>query len=311
MSYASCVEPASVECVAKNLRKANNGTNDEVADADDIVVESSSDTGSIRAEHVAVNLPIIPESNPLCALTMREVSVVSSGNLPATREGADENEELADVSNIDVDMASALCTESVQAKHVSNNLPNAPESQSHCAVNMTDSSVVHENLSSTHEGENELADVNSIDVSMANTRGTEVALARHTTKRLRKARKPCCQCAYHSAVFKSNFSIARHAYKKVVARKNVKKTRWSEAEKDAVCSSLSEFIESKTVPGKKHCVKAIAESRGVLSGRSWKHVKFTVKNIITANHSAKKDFPELHTNSGGNVELRDDGDTDD
>ncbi len=53
--------------------------------------------------------------------------------------------------------------------------------------------------------------------------------------------------------------------------------RWPCEEKKAVYSSLHDFIKNGMVPNKEACMKAIAESGGVLSQRSWRHVKFAVK----------------------------------
>lgn len=64
----------------------------------------------------------------------------------------------------------------------------------------------------------------------------------------------------------------------VVLKKNDRRP-WSTSEKKAVYSNLHVFIRQGRVPGKEACMKAIADSGGVLSGRSWKHVKFAIKNL--------------------------------
>ena len=59
------------------------------------------------------------------------------------------------------------------------------------------------------------------------------------------------------------------------------KTPWSREEKQAIYSSLHDYIKRGIVPGKEACIKAIEHSGGLLSQRTWRHVKFAVKNLLT------------------------------
>ena len=56
---------------------------------------------------------------------------------------------------------------------------------------------------------------------------------------------------------------------------------WAAAEKDALFKHFVDNIRSRTVPGKKEC-EAARSKFSVLSSREWRHIKFAVKNIISA-----------------------------
>ena len=63
----------------------------------------------------------------------------------------------------------------------------------------------------------------------------------------------------------------------------VKKRPWSADEKNAVFQHLDECIKKGVVPSKKQCLEAVEKSDGILANRSWQHVKFAVKNILSAS----------------------------
>ena len=60
----------------------------------------------------------------------------------------------------------------------------------------------------------------------------------------------------------------------------VVKHRWTKEEKKAVLGQLGPFITSGVVPGKGPCEECIKKSQGALSSRSWKAVKYFVKNEV-------------------------------
>jgi len=64
------------------------------------------------------------------------------------------------------------------------------------------------------------------------------------------------------------------------ARKCVKKP-WSNAEKSALFSHFKSHIRARKVPGKKECEEARTKLP-VLFSRTWQHIKFAIKNIITS-----------------------------
>ena len=59
------------------------------------------------------------------------------------------------------------------------------------------------------------------------------------------------------------------------------KKAWTAAEKDALFAHFVDNIHSRRVPGKKECEEAMNKFP-VLSSREWRHIKFAVKNIISA-----------------------------
>jgi len=65
------------------------------------------------------------------------------------------------------------------------------------------------------------------------------------------------------------------------------KVPWSSAEKSAIFSSLRLYILQSRVPGKEACVDAISKSNGNLNSRSWRQVKYCVKNIIDSSQKLK------------------------
>jgi hypothetical protein len=71
-----------------------------------------------------------------------------------------------------------------------------------------------------------------------------------------------------------------------MADRHAAKMPWSAAEKAAVMDGLREFIKKGNVPGKVQCEKVIAKSGHVLKNRSWRHVKFCIKNIIDSSQRA-------------------------
>jgi len=73
-----------------------------------------------------------------------------------------------------------------------------------------------------------------------------------------------------------------------VVRRQIKKhacvkTPWTREEKQAVYSSLHDYIKDGIVPGKAACMKAITDT-SILSRRSWKHVKYAVKNMLASGN---------------------------
>lgn len=72
------------------------------------------------------------------------------------------------------------------------------------------------------------------------------------------------------------------------SRKTVTKVAWSTDEKEAVLKSLGMYLKKGTVPGKKDCEKAKADSGNVLANRSWFQIKYYVKNTITASKRLTK-----------------------
>ena len=61
---------------------------------------------------------------------------------------------------------------------------------------------------------------------------------------------------------------------------------WTKQEKDAVREQFSTFIATGQVPGKRYCDEAIQKDRR-LAKRSWKHIKYCVKNIISTSKSKR------------------------
>jgi len=72
-------------------------------------------------------------------------------------------------------------------------------------------------------------------------------------------------------------------YQRKDASRRVKKRPWSADEKNAVFQHLDACIKKGLVPSKKQCLEAIEKSDGILANRSWQHVKFAVKNILSAS----------------------------
>lgn len=65
---------------------------------------------------------------------------------------------------------------------------------------------------------------------------------------------------------------------------------WSPVEVRAVEKTVKDFIDSGKVPGKADCMDCIKASLQELKTRTWKAVKYYVKNRITAaqRESAKR-----------------------
>ena len=61
--------------------------------------------------------------------------------------------------------------------------------------------------------------------------------------------------------------------------KPVKRVAWSKLEKNEILNTFSMNILSRQVPRQKECLDAINKSN-VLHSRSWKNIKYCVKNII-------------------------------
>ncbi|ESO90443.1 hypothetical protein LOTGIDRAFT_164025 [Lottia gigantea] len=80
-----------------------------------------------------------------------------------------------------------------------------------------------------------------------------------TTKKLKKGNKKKVTLFKNSKVNKSN------------------RKAWSEEEKKAVTQHLGKFFLQSKLPGKIDCEECIRKNR-VLSGRTWTHVKFFIKN---------------------------------
>ena len=55
---------------------------------------------------------------------------------------------------------------------------------------------------------------------------------------------------------------------------------WSEEEKKAVTKHLGEFIRLKKIPGKRQ-IEEVIQKEKCLQRRTWKHIKYCVKNIIS------------------------------
>lgn len=64
------------------------------------------------------------------------------------------------------------------------------------------------------------------------------------------------------------------------------KKMWTPQEKAAVLEFFKMNIKKSIVPGKKHCEKCI-EQNHVLANRTWKNIKYCVKNHIQKNKSMK------------------------
>lgn len=56
--------------------------------------------------------------------------------------------------------------------------------------------------------------------------------------------------------------------------------RWSADEKRVIFEQLGDYIKRNVTPGQKACLTAAQNSCGVLKDRSWKSIKYCVKNII-------------------------------
>jgi len=66
-------------------------------------------------------------------------------------------------------------------------------------------------------------------------------------------------------------------------RRTVVKVPWSSDEKEAVLTAMSTHIKKGSVPGKKECEQARASSNGILACRTWRQIKYCVKNTITTS----------------------------
>ena len=55
---------------------------------------------------------------------------------------------------------------------------------------------------------------------------------------------------------------------------------WTTKENAAIWREFKQHIIKKKVPGKEECEAAMASSKPILDGRSWKSIKFKVYNII-------------------------------
>lgn len=62
-------------------------------------------------------------------------------------------------------------------------------------------------------------------------------------------------------------------------RKTCVKRPWSEEEKIAILRHFQKHILLKKVPNKKECDSCLAVEN-ILSGRSWSHIKFCLKNMF-------------------------------
>lgn len=56
---------------------------------------------------------------------------------------------------------------------------------------------------------------------------------------------------------------------------------WSEEEKSVITKFFHSSIKNKIVPGKVQCDECISSSDGALSERTWRDVKYYVKNYTT------------------------------
>jgi len=60
-------------------------------------------------------------------------------------------------------------------------------------------------------------------------------------------------------------------------RNQIRKHPWTQNEKDAVAQHLGKFLRLQKCPGKNDCDVARADPR--LQNRSWKSIKYYVKNV--------------------------------
>ena len=300
--------PDCAKDVAKNLPTAHTDTEEIETPADvtnnDVSMAGTSGTHTVDEEHAKVE-----ETDDSCGIDYSEIVPLTTDDsgslwmecvddsvyciveeLIKNHSGMDESGNPADVSDIGRDMSNTSGTRYSQAKSL--RVVQQPGSQ--CVDNAVDSSdtglatVKREakNVAKAHTDTDEIegsADVEQTDMNVASTCVAGSMRARHTINNLPEPQNLCCQCSCHCAVSTTSSSCVRAGSAKAVAKKFENRTPWSTAEKDAVHTLLSAFIESKTVPGKKHCEKAIAESNGVLSRRSWTQVKFAVKNITSTS----------------------------
>lgn len=64
--------------------------------------------------------------------------------------------------------------------------------------------------------------------------------------------------------------------------------KWSVKEEKAVRKTLDVYIKNKKVPGKEECTKCILAAGDILKYRTWRAVKFFVKNTITRESREEK-----------------------
>ena len=67
------------------------------------------------------------------------------------------------------------------------------------------------------------------------------------------------------------------------SRKSVVKVPWSSDEKQAVLTVFGKQVNDGRLPGKNECEKAKADSDAILANRTWRQIKYCVKNVITAS----------------------------
>jgi hypothetical protein len=65
-------------------------------------------------------------------------------------------------------------------------------------------------------------------------------------------------------------------------REAVVKKPWSKKEKSALFTYLDKHIKNGVIPCQQDCMTAIRQSRGVLGNRTWRQVKYAVKNVIAS-----------------------------
>lgn len=62
------------------------------------------------------------------------------------------------------------------------------------------------------------------------------------------------------------------------------------AENKLIYDHFSKFIKQEKVPGQKECVMCLKAGGKLFNERSWRNIKYKVKNIIASNrHKKKKD----------------------
>ena len=82
---------------------------------------------------------------------------------------------------------------------------------------------------------------------------------------------------------KLNNSVTSLSCNRRISKSVEQKRPWSIAEKEALHANLRDSITKGVVLGKRACIQAIEQSEGILANRSWQHVKFAAKNIISSS----------------------------
>jgi hypothetical protein len=85
-----------------------------------------------------------------------------------------------------------------------------------------------------------------------------------------------------SEVSEDEEPAARNTVKKPVVRKP-----WTKDEKAAIFNHLSQFIKDGAIPRQQDCTSAIRLGHGALANRSWRQVKYAVKNLLSSSKNLR------------------------